>query len=137
MIYTLNGTAYETATEAVASQVEGYSDIQIDDEAIALIARYEHAVTLAGGVQTDLLLENPGIVLTDEELAILSEDKSAPLFDGEWTADVPLVLVATDYAPYVADRMPPTGNIVWINPADETQFLISLAEVGVVTLQMA
>lgn len=52
----------------------------------------------------------------------------------EWTnADVPLVLVATEYAPY-GTAVKPAGNVMWVDPFTETTFLDTLSEIGIVEL---
>ena len=47
----------------------------------------------------------------------------------EWTEDVPLVAVATDYAPFTA-RPAPTGRVVMLDPSSEMGFCLSLAALG-------
>lgn len=71
---------------------------------------------------------------SEESLTALLSDKTVPVEGFEsWDHEtVPLVLLATDYDPYVPDRPAPTGNIVWIDPSDETAFLNSLSNLGVI-----
>ena len=64
------------------------------------------------------------------ELAVDGEDGQAP-----WLAAVPLVLVTTSYAPHT-DTAPVTGNVLWIDPADEVAYLRSLRDAGLYDIWM-
>lgn len=124
MTYTLNGTEFETATEAVASLVPDYATIPADDEYSALIARYDYAVKQANELQRDYLLEGDPLPEEDADVALIP--KHEPVVDVEvWDLMVPLVLIATDYTPYT-DLEAPQGNVIMLNPADELSFLVSL-----------
>ena len=49
----------------------------------------------------------------------------------EWTSNTPMLLLATNYAPYT-EVIPPEGDaIVWLNPHDERTFLMSLHRLGI------
>lgn len=48
-----------------------------------------------------------------------------------WTQDVPLVLVASGYAPYTSTARP-SGKIIWLDPFTDDTFLESLSEAGVI-----
>lgn len=74
---------------------------------------------------------------SEDELTILLGDRSQALGEiGKWDLEVPLVLVATDYFPYTSS-VKPEGNILWVNPHNETTFLDSLTEIGVIELHVA
>ncbi|ACV79023.1 hypothetical protein [Nakamurella multipartita] len=61
-----------------------------------------------------------------------STDEGPVSFD--WPADLPpLILVATDYAPYTSAPRP-HGNVVLLDPHTETTYLDSLAELGLIRL---
>lgn len=50
-------------------------------------------------------------------------------------AAVPLVLVTTSYVPHT-DTAPVTGNVLWIDPADEVAYLRSLRDAGLYDIWM-
>lgn len=123
----------ETRTELVARLLPGYMDLSDDD---AFLARHEAALMLASTLQEDIAAKK----VVDREwdhkaagedvlTAVFTPRVEGPAFEGEWTEPVPLVQVTTQFAPYTA--LPPvTGNIIWIDPADEKVFLESLAAAG-------
>ena len=54
----------------------------------------------------------------------------APGRPADWLPPVPLVLVTTGYAPHT--KYPQIGgNVVWIDPADEADYLASLHRTGI------
>ena len=56
-------------------------------------------------------------------LNALMVERTVPLTEvSEWTFEVPLVLVDTDYAPFT-ERARPDGRIIWIDPSDEARYL--------------
>jgi hypothetical protein len=73
---------------------------------------------------------------TEDTLIALSMDKWE-MFDeiAEWNHKVPLVLVATGYAPYNSTPRP-TGNVLWLDPFTETTYLETLAEIGLIELMV-
>lgn len=126
-----------------------HSDYGDYDETIAgntkaLIARWQSAVATAGDIQS-LLCADKAVegkfdpaAETEDVLTALFGDKSIPVEEFDtWThPDVPLVVIATDYAPFT-DRTPPTGNLIWLDPSDEVAYLHSLANAGVIDLYTA
>ncbi len=134
--YILNGWHYRSATAAVASLIDGYTNILDGDEQAALIARYEAAVRFASGLQMDHLLQaTPGTELSGYELETLDLDKHCTPACEVWQSPVALVLVRTDYEPFT-EQPAPDGNVVWINPATELTLLQTLASAGVIKFRV-
>lgn len=134
--------------ELVALFVQGYADIPGNDAGhdLALVARYEALVEIAERSQRFLVDEAVERGTLDPLEA--GEDVLTALFaprerpwggmegpDGqvsfEWDGPVPLVLIATDYAPFTG-RPSPTGNVVFLDPSTELSFMVSLDTLGLV-----
>ena len=131
----------DDAGDIVSFLIDGYEDVADDpsghDE--ALILRAATAVTLTATIQaimaTDALNEGRFDPAEADEatLTAIFGDRTVPVLDTDrWDHDVPLVLVATDYEPFTHE-VPPTGNVLWVDPSDEMAFLQSLANLGVIT----
>lgn len=131
----------ETRTELTAELIEGYADLPKTEEGDteALYARYRAAVHIANSLQQVLAAKateegtfDPSLQ-SEDTLTALFTDRAEKIDEiAEWTnKDVPLVLVATEYAPY-ATATKPTGNVLWVNPFTETTFLDSLSTLGFV-----
>ena len=144
-------TFADSASELVAMAIPGYGDIPDDDEGHdeALIARYAHLVELAERTQhfmVDDAVKSGALVLTEageEILTALFAPRDRPWegamsasgwTDMDWRHEVPLVLLASDYAPYTL-RETPTGRIVWLDPTTEVTYLRSLNELGLIELR--
>jgi hypothetical protein len=143
-------TFADSAGELVAVSIPAYAEIPDTDEGHdeALVARYEHLVTLAASMQDSLIaqaLESDRVDLSDageDILTALFADRATP-FEGiltpkggvdlDWQFEIPLVLVATDYTPFT-ERELPTGRVVWVDPSTEVTFLNSLKELGVIEM---
>lgn len=155
-------TGADTRTELVGAMLPGYADLPDsphgDDEATQ--QRWEQAVATATEIQTGLLA---GAAATgsfdpadagEDTLTALLQDKDIPFIGlpvkgaGTTAADEqgvppvtlqwpdslpPLVLVATDYAPYTTAPRP-HGNVLLLDPHTETTWLDSLAEMGLIRL---
>ena len=133
----------DTRTELVGALIDGYDGILDgpDGLAEATWARYRQAVAVAADVQASILLDATEKGAFDPEqlaatpdgeavLNALMVERTVPLTEmAEWTFEVPLVLVATDYAPFT-DRPQPSGRIIWMDPSDEARHLDSLERVG-------
>lgn len=124
---------------------EGYDKQPQTDEGneVAFVIRAESAIATANFIQ-QIMASSEGNAgnwdaahPTDEELtAFLTDRAEHPTeFLGieHWDHVVPLVLVTTHFEPY-ARRTAPTGNVVWIDPSNETTFLDSLAALGQLAL---
>ena len=120
---------------ALPGMEPGYAALD-DDE--ALLARWRHAVQAAREAQDQLAHDcadfDPASHGSEQLTALFGLDKAVPL-DGlhSWIEVVPLVLIATDYAPYTTAPAP-AGNVLFLNPADERSLLDTLAELGLIDL---
>lgn len=136
-----NGTLFaDTVTELVAELIPGYAGLpETADGAIdALHARYEAAVSHANLIQGLLAAvanaegEFDAAAESESTLTALFADREQFVADFTvWDHQVPVVLIATDYAPYT-DVPRPSGNITWLDPATETSLLQSLRDLGVI-----
>lgn len=134
-----NGKAIlaDTRTELVGALIPGYDSL--DDEQDALVERFRQAIVTANFIQEFLAAmycqeaELSMVDLTEEELTAFFTNRLDHPTDilglEQWHHDVPLVLVTSLFEPY-DDRVPPTGNVMWIDPTNETTYLSSLAELG-------
>ena len=143
-------TGADSATELVGELIAGYDEIPTDDEGhdAASWQRALSSVQIAGQFQEGLMAKATedgsfNVAEAGEDvLTAMLGDKSQPLHafpvtdDGPkttvWNQPVPLVLLATLYAPYTGVPAP-TGRIAWIDPATETFYLESLASLGLLT----
>lgn len=135
----------DSADEALEEIIEGYAGARTlpDTEAgtAALRLRTRHAEQVAVEVQEAAItaarrdgLLRPGEVADEGLLEILRLPKTSALtltdpdHPGEvlpWQAPVPLVLVATAYAPH--ESTPPVaGDVVWLDPSRPEAYLASL-----------
>lgn len=128
----------DTLGEVIDHILDGYATIDFTDEGDdqALFARADACTHFANIAQASVI-EHTGLPddLNDDEKMALTLDRSVPLeLDGEWSMDVPLVLVATNYAPYT-DVPAPEGNVVFLNPHTEVTFLVSGSQLGLWTFR--
>jgi len=133
----------DTAAEVLSEMLPGYEDM---DELARRGLRVRHAQQVAGLVQrlelerwlADGGVDQPNqshasleqILTTDKSLALGLELPDSPGRPADWLPLVPLVLVTTSYAPHT--KFPPIGgNVVWIDPVDEANYLASLHRTGI------
>lgn len=127
----------DTLTGICEALIDGYADLpEVEDGYDAhLDARIGMLAGLANGLQAASIaaLEEDGALnLTEDELTAVMHPKDAEVLEfEEWTSNTPLLLLATNYAPYT-EVIPPEGDaIVWLNPHDERTFLMSLHRLGI------
>jgi len=129
----------ETAGELLAVLIPGYGDLPDDDAGHddALWRRYESAVATATELQETLIAaaaENGDFdaATADEEvLTVMLTAKRTPYTGSVWRYSVPLVLIDTDYQPFTTHPRP-YGRVIYLRPAQEYDYLASLAEAGLV-----
>lgn len=132
-------TGADTATELLAQIIPGYADLPDDDTGHddALWPRYESAVATAVELQETLIAaaaENgdfDAATAGEEVLTALLTAKTIPYTAPAWRQSVPLVLIDTDYQPFTS-RPRPDGRVIFLRPAQERDYLASLAEAGLV-----
>lgn len=122
----------QTPSALVEALIPGYRDLTTPTAAA------EARIRLACGLQVRL---QAGIVagtdpgeLSDEERAFLTGDFSKPPVIDRWTASVPLVLVRTFYDPIGHIPAPEGDTIWWIDPSEDWELLVSLAEAGAINI---
>ncbi|TYB64377.1 hypothetical protein FXF51_21940 [Nonomuraea sp. PA05] len=108
--------------ELIAELIPSYSGTLEDREAFARAA--------AARLQATLAAEGPFGGCTAAEREAILADRARPPSAGHWSAAVPLVLVTTHCPP-----PRPTGNIVWIDPTDESTLLSTLGQAGFVQVR--
>ena len=126
---------YDPAEIGQRLQAEGVPSEHLEDLVTGELdeLRIVHAVTVQVRLQADLnaraLLDD----LTQDQLAVLRGGRvTQPAIDS-WDAPVALVLSTHDYQPH-GDLPKPDGNIIWLDPRDESTFVESLDTAGVVRL---
>jgi len=140
-----------TLTEMIGHLIPGYTDLENDD---ATLARYTCAALTVAQIQQLAAAQATDAGTFDPEHAdeptltaiFASRTAAAPPHTAltprpldlpelglplQWTCPVPLFLTSTDYAPYT-DLPRPTGNVFWVDPANEHTFLTTLAAIGVI-----
>lgn len=124
----------DNLTNLVSHIIAGYDAAESVEDAWDL--RTNAAVNRANTAQLSVLaaLHEEGEFDPSKEnedvITALMSSREEPLTGfTEWKHKVPLVLVATNYAPYSATPLP-TGNVVTINPYTERTLLDSLASLG-------
>ena len=132
----------DTRSELVGALIDGYDEIPDTPDGVtaATWARYRQSVAVAADVQASILADATDkgafdpeqLAATPEGEAILNAlmvERTVPLTEiREWTFEVPVVLIESDYAPFT-ERPRPEGRIIWIDPSDEARYLDSLERV--------
>ncbi len=137
----------DTATDLVAKiiglEYEGLPDTDAgNDEALGL--RYDFMLSFTAFFQTikiqDAVYASEFVIedADEETLTILFRERTIPFesADGStpsWNHPVPLILIATDYAPY-STRPKPVGNVSFVDPYTETTFLEGYCKFSSATL---
>ncbi|GAA2213949.1 hypothetical protein GCM10009850_094130 [Nonomuraea monospora] len=129
---TLRGYADEPA-DLVGMLVPGYLALTADGDRAR--ARLGLALDVQVRLQARLAAGRLG-GCGEAERAVLLGPRHEPPAPARWTAPVPLVLVASFYAPGGALPRPsgPAELQVWLDPADDWTLLTSLHTAGVVTV---
>lgn len=142
----------DRAADLIAIILPDYDALADDEDGDgeALWQRYRHVVQLAAQAQSGINASatakgdlDPATcgeeVLTalmqDRELPWIGFDRPGGRSDLDWQFKVPLVLIATQYAPFT-DASRPSGRIIWLDPSRETSYLESLAALGLVDFRV-
>lgn len=123
----------ETRSGITDQVVSGHAEADSDEDRLAL--RSGFLSELAAHVQSAVLSSVGTEGLDEDALTVLMHDRATDVVElGTWDSDLPLLLIATGYAPYT-DIPAPTGDtVLWLDPATETTFLDSLARAGAAEL---
>lgn len=132
----------DTATELLWLVVAGYDQIAADDIEGAFYARVDHAAGVAALVQHGVIQSaiDDGFELDDDVATTAMMSSKTELIPASvrdsvesWNYPVPLVLVATLYAPYTDQPAPAGDNVILVDPYTEKGYLASLHRLGLVT----
>lgn len=121
--------------ELVTALIPGYPGEH--DPVAAAVARIRHAVHIQIVAQAAINVELGFEGCTPEQRALLCGDRTVAPTPTRWAAPVPLVLVDCFYAP-VSELPRPIaeapGELRWLRPSTDWDYLRSLADLGVVDL---
>jgi hypothetical protein len=125
-------TRADELAELVSALIPGYP---AGDPVAAAAARIGHATHAQVTVQAAINLEFGLGCCSPEQRALLCGGRAVPPAPALWTAPVPLVLVDCFYAPVGFVPRPlaaAPGEILWLRPSTEPDYLRSLAALGVI-----
>jgi len=122
-------TEAETVSDLVDGMIAGHAFAD-DEQRLVLRALFlaEHANAVQATILADVAHHYE---LGEDALTVLLHDRvvETVAFD-RWDSDIPLILIATGYAPFT-DRPRPAGDaIIWLDPSTEISFLQSVSAVG-------
>jgi hypothetical protein len=126
----IHRTYAHSVTELLAALMPGYTDAtaaKADD------LRLRHALDTQVHLQAQLCSAGELKSCTPADRELLVGSRATPPEIDEWHAPVPLVLIDTFYEPHQR-RSLPSGNLLWLRPRDETSYLQSLHDIGIVTV---
>lgn len=127
----------DTPIDLCGALIHGYADLDFGDTAEADAARLAHAGRIQVELQAQLNAAGKTTDLDQATRTVLTAPRHvAPDPGASWDADIPLVLLTVDHAPYT-DTPVPTGNVIWLDPTTETDLLESLAQADVIVLAEA
>lgn len=142
----------DTLSELCGALIEGYDPNEItqrlvdedvpDDQLEALVTgeldelRIVHSVGVQVRFQAEINAQAPIDQLPPNQLQLLRSDRVTQPSIDHWDSDVPLVLSAHDYQPD-GDMPRPTGDIIWLDPRDESTYIQTLEAAGLIRLAEA
>jgi hypothetical protein len=94
----------------------------------AAISRVDGLVT-RWTIQALQRAQADGAAVPATEREAIHSARREPPDGGRWDGLVPMFLLFSDYEPYT-DRVPPTGNVIMVDPVDEDELLALLREHG-------
>ena len=142
----------ETLTELCSALIEGYDpeaitqrlvDEDVPDTQLETLVtgeldelRIVHAVGVQVRLQAAINAHAPIDQLPPDQRQLLRNDRVTQPSIDHWDSEIPLVLSAHDYQPD-GDMPRPTGEIIWLDPRDESTYLSTLEAAGVVRIAEA
>jgi hypothetical protein len=115
--------------------IPGYANLATDAD--RLHSRVQHSVGMQVRLQAVVNLSPRLSECTSDQIAVLMGSRDLPPTVERWEAPVPLVLVSTYYDPHTPEPRPstePPGEIIWLDPSDDTNYLLSLDAADVIVL---
>lgn len=126
----------DTLGDLVAEIVDDYpitTGPEKDDERLA--ARADTLAVIAHRAQAAILASVGTADISEDALTVLMHDRSSEVLQmTEWDSNIPLLLLATSYAPYTDTPAPSGDAVVMLDAHTERTFLDALASVGAVEL---
>lgn len=132
--------AYADTEDALCDVlIPGYATMTSHEAWEARIAYLIRAQVIA---QAGLNATDAFATLSHAEKTILQGPRHEPPVVAHWSCPIPLILVATFYAPAGRNARPVRDqgmepNVIWIDPSDEITFLTSLHDIGVISLYVS
>lgn len=129
----------DTYTDLVDILIPGYLDM---DERTRWEARLAYLTRAQVVAQACLNTADAFHTLTDTQQQVLQGPRHVPPVVAIWDAPIPLILIATYYAPAGKAPRPARDqgmepNVIWVDPSDDTTFIESLHDIGLVSLHEA
>lgn len=129
----------DTAVELLDCLIPGYETMSVEER---LNARVAFGTGLLAPTQAEVLQSVNQTALNEDEKAVLLAPRYEPITVAEWGSEVPLVLLDVHYAPHSEQPAPVSTledvtnprNILWIRVVDDYEMLLSLADIGYISL---
>lgn len=128
----------DNLADLVGALIPGYpammSPVQQAEARTALCTRAQ--VTLQAFINADTHLDG----CDEQQRAVLTAPRHEPPVVATWTAPVPLVLVTVFYRPTGPLPVPAAaeaGQLIWLDPGDDTTLLLSLHAAGLIQVAVA
>lgn len=124
--------------DELLAAIIGEDYLEEQDREVLFLMRLEKAIVIATAVQESIIATAVQRHEMDEDTdedtwtTLLAERETVDP-GVRWKAPVPLVLVASLFAPWT-ERERPAGNVVWIDPTDDITMLDSLQETGLIEI---
>jgi hypothetical protein len=125
-------TYAQTPAALVEALIPGYRAITTPTEAAA--ARIRLACDLQVRRQAELATAPQLAECTPDQRDLLLGDFSRPPVLDRWDGPIPLILVTTFYTPVGRITAPQGRDIWWLDPGEDWELLVSLAQAGIITL---
>lgn len=141
----------DSPAELLGLLIDGYEDLEPQAQQVARIRLAVRVQVVTQGLINANTEPEVWEALSEAERAVLNGPRfeqphgwggDDPMGDVWESAEVPLVLVETGYAPYTDIEKPISGvadvlnppNMIWLRPVEEWEFLESLANTGHIDL---
>ena len=130
----------DTAADLIDALVPGYATLGSDEERIK--ARVRYATGLLAPLQASVLQQVDQTALSNAEKDVLLKPRFEAVTIDEWASEVPLVLLDVHYSPFSEIDAPVSTledvenprNIIWVRAGEEYDLLMSLSNIGVITV---
>ncbi len=123
----------DTFEELAAALIENYADTAPAPLNQRIRYAFDAQVRIQAAINAQLL-DDPSIAVPPEDAEILSRPRGQRIDLTTWSSTIPLVLLATDYAPVGPHPRPDGETIIWIDPVNAESLIRSLADAGYVVL---